>query len=209
MATPEGQKYTKDQEELFKYIEEHTKRSTKTVFDALAIYQTLYAEDSMNLTLPEWAKSIYPSKLKEVAAQVCYFENSTPLLKRLNGGRLLGKVIDHMVAKANNSLQPTNRKLFLYSCHENNVLNILAALDLFKTHFPKYSSSVLIELHYVKDVDDYGVKVFYSTDSSSEPELQKLENCAELCPLSQFVKLTIDRIPVNYTAECESNINLD
>lgn len=163
----------------------------------------------MNLTLPEWAKSIYPSKLYEVASQVNYFENSTPLLKRLNGGRMLKRVIDQMLAKANHTLEPTNRKLFLYSGHENNVQSILATLDLFRPHFPSYTSSVIIELHHVKDLDQYGVKVFYLTDASSKPKLQKLENCSELCPLSQFVELTRHYIPVNYTAECESNIYLD
>lgn len=207
MTSEEVQKYTQDHSDLLKYVEGHTKRSIKTILNVFDIYQTLNSEDAMNLTLPEWTKSVYPSKLHEVAAQRCYFENSTPLLKKLNGGRMLGKVVDQMLAKANNTLQPTNRKLFLYSGHENNVLNILATLDLLKPHVAKFAASVFIELHSTED--NYGVKIFYLKDPSLEPELQKLENCEELCPLSRFIELTKNRIPGNYTAECESDIYLD
>lgn len=39
------------------------------------------------------------------------------------------------------------KKMFLYSCHDENILHILGALDLFTPHVPNYSSSVIIELH--------------------------------------------------------------
>lgn len=51
------------------------------------------------------------------------------------------------------------RKIALYSGHENNVLNILAALDLFDAHFPFYTSAVIIELHYLESKKEYAVKV--------------------------------------------------
>lgn len=64
-----------------------------------------------------------------------------------------------MVAKTEGSLSPHERKIFLYSGHENNVINVLAAMNLYKTHFPNYSSAVLIELHYLRSRQDYAVKV--------------------------------------------------
>lgn len=161
----------------------------------------------MNLTLPDWARAIYPSKIHSVAAQRTFIENSTPLLKRLNGGRMLGKIIHQMLAKANNTLQPANRKMVLYSGHDCNIFSILAVLDLLEPHVPKYSSFVLFELHLVENT--YGVKIFYVRDPSLEPELQKLENCDEFCPLEEFVEITEKRIPGNYTAECESSVYLD
>lgn len=64
-----------------------------------------------------------------------------------------------MLAKSTHNLQPHARKIFLYSGHENNVINVLAAMDLFETHFPNYSSAVIIELHYLSDKEGYAVKV--------------------------------------------------
>lgn len=72
---------------------------------------------------------------------------------------MLGKVIEQMIAKSEEKLVPEQTKIYLYSGHENNVINILAALDLFKPHVPKYSAAVIIELHYLEDSKRYGVKV--------------------------------------------------
>jgi hypothetical protein len=74
-------------------------------------------------------------------------------------GRMLGKVIDQMVNKANSTLVPLERKIFLYSGHENNVINILAALNLFQPHVPKYTASAIVELHWIAELQSHGVKV--------------------------------------------------
>lgn len=74
-------------------------------------------------------------------------------------GRSLKKVIDHMLRKANGTLVPQERKAYLYSGHENNVINILAALNLFKPHVPLYSAAVVIELHYLPDVQTHTIRV--------------------------------------------------
>lgn len=140
---------------------------------------------------------------------------------------MLGKVINNMVAKTEGSLHPHERKIFIYSGHENNVINVLAAMDLFRTHFPLYSSAVLIELHYLRSRQDYAVKVsticfiiivayqtlwlqvLYVRDAYKEPEELTLQDCDTLCPLNTFIKLTEKHVPGNYTAECDSLINLD
>lgn len=72
---------------------------------------------------------------------------------------MLKQVIEHMKRKVNGTLLPPQKKLYLYSGHENNVINILAALNLFKPHVPKYSAGVVIELHYLPDVNTHAVKV--------------------------------------------------
>lgn len=72
---------------------------------------------------------------------------------------MLKTVIEHMQRKVNGTLLPKQKKLYLYSGHENNVINVLAALNLFKPHVPKYSAGVVIELHYLPDVNTHAVKV--------------------------------------------------
>ncbi|XP_050303568.1 venom acid phosphatase Acph-1-like [Anthonomus grandis grandis] len=201
--------YIKMHKSSFQYIANHTGKPINKLSDVFQIYQTLTAEATLNLTLPEWTNRVYPEEVTKIAAKQCEIENYNDVLKKLNGGRMLGKVIANMVAKTEGSLHPHERKIFLYSGHENNVINILAALDLFKTHFPKYSSAVMIELHYLRSRQDYAVKVLYIRDVYKPPEELTLENCDVLCPLNTFIKLTEKHVPKNYTAECESTINLD
>lgn len=43
----------------------------------------------MNLTLPEWTKSVYPEDITNIAAKQCEMENYNDILKRLNGGKMI------------------------------------------------------------------------------------------------------------------------
>ncbi|RZC35300.1 His Phos 2 domain containing protein [Asbolus verrucosus] len=209
LASAPAQRDVKANEKLFEYIEENTKKPIRTLSDVFSVYQILNAQEIMNLTLPEWAKSVYPDQIHAIAAKQCEYENYNAVLKRLNGGRMLERVLKHMVNKSFNDLSPAGRKIFLYSGHENNVINILAALNLFRPHVPKYTAAVIIELHYIADRNDHAVKVLYLRDVNAEPEVQTLEGCDALCPLSNFVQITHLHVARHYTAECGSNVNLD
>lgn len=210
LNSEEAQSIIKEYKSTFDYITQHTGKKVKDLGDMLSVYQTLYAEDNMNLTLPEWTRSIYPEKLSYLAGQRCNFENYNDVLKRLNGGRMLSRVIQNMLLKSTDALHPKETKMFLYSGHENNVLNILAALNLFDPpHVPKYSAAAIVELHYGKQNKSFAVKVYYVRDVYAEPELQILNDCDALCPLTKFVEITRPRVPVNYTAECHSTVYLD
>lgn len=72
---------------------------------------------------------------------------------------MLKKVVEHMKAKSKNELTPAGRKIYLYSGHENNVINILAALNVFTPHVPNYSAAALIELYKLAEGEEYAVKV--------------------------------------------------
>lgn len=52
------------------------------------------------------------------------------------------------------------RKLFLYSAHENNIAFTLIGLNVFKPHVPSYASYILMELHEING--EYGFKVSFT-----------------------------------------------
>ncbi|CAH0554071.1 unnamed protein product [Brassicogethes aeneus] len=207
-SSPEYLIVLKEHKKLLQYIAKNSGKPMNSLVDVFNIYQTLCSEKSLNLTLPEWANTVYDD-IEELAGKQCEIENSNDILKKLNGGRMLGQVIKQMLAKTENKLYPEQTKIFLYSGHENNVINILAALDVFKAHVPKFSAAVLIELHYLKDSQQYAVKVFYSRDVDNSLEEQTLPGCGTLCPLTDFIRITEKHVPQNYTLECNSNIDLD
>nr|CAH7724609.1 unnamed protein product [Callosobruchus chinensis] len=213
LTSEKHQEYLKSMGSTLDFLTENTGIQVQTTSAAFGVYQTIRAEHVMNLTLPKWTgNGIYPEALNQLAIRQCLVENSTPKLRRLNGGRSLQKAIDNMLEKSECRLQPTNRKIFLYSGHENNVVNLLTVLGFFDTaedqHFPEYSSAFVIELH--EDNEEYAVKLLYLRNVEAEYEEKQLEGCDDvLCPLEDLISLTKTVVPVNYTNECQSSVNLD
>lgn len=68
-----------------------------------------------------------------------------------NIGPLLKNIIGNMEKKSQHSLNP-NRKLWIYSAHDETVANMLMTLNLFEPHCPPYTATLLIELRV--DIND-------------------------------------------------------
>lgn len=65
------------------------------------------------------------------------------------------KIISDTQTKIKNS---NDRKIYLYSAHENNIAELLIVLGIFEPlHIPDYGSYVTFEVH--KIGDEYGIKV--------------------------------------------------
>ena len=54
-------------------------------------------------------------------------------------------MIQHMKLKSKHALTP-NRKVWMYSAHDETVANMLMTLNLFEPHCPPYTATILIEL---------------------------------------------------------------
>lgn len=51
----------------------------------------------------------------------------------------------HMQQKSKHSLIP-NRKIWMYSAHDETIANLLMTLNLFEPHCPPYAATLLVEL---------------------------------------------------------------
>lgn len=135
------------------------------------------------MRIPTWAKKIYPEPLHTIASYQCLFENYNPVLRRLNGGKhlttrkffckselflghMLQKFIQISQQKIDGTLTPPGRKIYLYSGHENDVVKILAVLNVFQQHLPPYSSAVMLELRRHTKTGEYGFMVTKSQKSN-------------------------------------------
>lgn len=68
------------------------------------------------------------------------------------------KIVSDTEHKINNTLIPQQRKMFLYSGHENNIVSMLELFNLRnKDGVPPYGAQVIIELHKVNGT--HGIKV--------------------------------------------------
>lgn len=73
-------------------------------------------------------------------------------------GYLLRKIVTDTEHKINHSLIPQERKMFLYSGHENNIASMLELFNLREfVDVPPYGSQVLIEVHNINNT--YKIKV--------------------------------------------------
>lgn len=66
-------------------------------------------------------------------------------------------MIDHMEKKSKNALVP-DRKVWMYSAHDETIANMLMTLNVFEPHCPPYTATILIELR-VNLKDQYFVTV--------------------------------------------------
>ncbi|XP_011503445.1 PREDICTED: prostatic acid phosphatase-like isoform X2 [Ceratosolen solmsi marchali] len=199
LNSPEIKNLDKINFELYQYL---TKMSGKTVFSLQSVeylYNILFIEELNNKSLPKWTKSIYPDKLKPLAEKSFTISAYNKILQRLKSGPLLKNMIEHMKLKSKHILMP-DRKLWIYSAHDETIANMLMTLNLFDPHCPPYTATLLLELR----INTKNEHIFYK-NSSKEPTLLTLPGCTAACSLNQFILLTKDVIPVNWERECLMN----
>lgn len=201
----------KENEKVYTYLTAKTGNKVSSLKTAEYIYDTLFIENLYNKTLPEWTKAVFPDKLRPIAQKSFTINAYNKILQRLKAGSLLGEMIDHMDKKSKNALVP-NRKIWVYSAHDDTVANMLMTLNLFEPHCPPYTAMVLIELRR-NSKEQYFVTVSYK-NSTGEPILLTLPGCTTLCPLYEFIAATKDVVPEDWEKEClmdweklEYNIN--
>ncbi|XP_076627533.1 prostatic acid phosphatase [Colletes latitarsis] len=199
LKSPEMKRIDKENKDLYAYLTKKSGNKISSLRTVAELYDILFIENLYNKTLPEWTKSVFPDKLKSIAAKSFTIRAHNKILQRLKSGSLLGEMIDHMEKKSKNILMP-DRKVWMYSAHDETVANMLMTLGVFEPHCPPYTAMILIELR-VNLKNQYFVTVSYK-NSSSEPLLLTIPDCITLCPLNQFIALTKEVIPVNWEKEC-------
>ena len=199
LNSPELKRIHKENKRLYQYLTEKTGNKISSLRSVEQLYDTLFVENLYNKTLPEWTKSVFPDKLKSLAAKSFTISAYNKILQRLKSGLLLGEMIEHMEKKSKNALVP-DRKIWMYSGHDETLANMLMTLKVFDPHCPPYTATMLLELR-VNLKNQYFVTVSYK-NSSEEPTLLTLPGCIAFCPLNQFIALTKDVVPVNWEKEC-------
>ncbi|KAL2734139.1 prostatic acid phosphatase-like [Vespula squamosa] len=199
LKSPEIKKINQKNKHLYDYLTKKTGMSVTSLKDVDHIYDTLYIEKLYNKTLPEWTKIVFPDKLKPLAAKSFTINAYNKILQRLKMGLLFREMIDHMEKKSRNALIP-DRKVWIYSAHDETVANMLMTLNLFDPHCPPYTATILIELR-INSKKEYFVTISYK-NTTEGPNLLTLPGCNTLCPLNKFIQLTKDVIPEDWHKEC-------
>ncbi|XP_008555614.1 prostatic acid phosphatase [Microplitis demolitor] len=184
---------------LYDYLTHNAGKKIDSLKELEYLYNTLYIETLYNKTLPDWTKSVYPDKMKPLADFSFKIAAYNKIMQRLKIGLLIGEMTDHMVLKSHGKLSP-DRKIWMYSAHDDTVANLLMALNLFYPHCPPYAATVLIELR-TNLINEFLVTISYK-NTSGEPSLLTLPGCTPSCPLDDFIRLTKDVVPTDLEREC-------
>ncbi|KAL0276395.1 UNVERIFIED_CONTAM: hypothetical protein PYX00_003983 [Menopon gallinae] len=139
-------KIDSDNSDLYKYLTEKSGAQINSILSLESLYNTLEIEERNNLKLPEWTKSVYPEKMKDIAALSLALFTFTDKQKRLKGGPLVGDIAQHISQKVLNTLKP-NRQLFLYSGHDLNLVSTFRVLGFPELRKPENGAALIFELH--------------------------------------------------------------
>uniref|UniRef100_A0A1B6BZM2 acid phosphatase n=1 Tax=Clastoptera arizonana TaxID=38151 RepID=A0A1B6BZM2_9HEMI len=185
---------------LFDYVTVNTGVAINCFMDLFRIYDILYVQYLYNLTLPEWAESVFPEPMGEAALHHFVLPTSNQPLQRLKAGPILGEIVQRFQEKQLGILDP-DRTMWMYSAHDTTIANLLNSLNVFDAHIPPYAATVLIELR--RKNDEHFVTILYRNNSEHDAQLLTLPNCAPACPLDNFTKIATPLIPSDWDLECQ------
>ncbi|NP_001155147.1 venom acid phosphatase-like precursor [Nasonia vitripennis] len=201
-ASEEFQNKLRVFEPLMRNLTIETGKEIKNSNDLYFLWFALMSEYAMNLTLPSWAYTIFPTgKLLDGINLEYDIASFNDELKKLNGGMLLRKFIDDMVLYSKGDKSIVDQRIKLYSGHETNIAAVLQVLGLYYPHPPEYSSAVFVELH--EDDGVYSVKVKYYKGKPSEHEEMTIKGCGSPCTLENFQKVLAHVTPSDEDIKCD------
>nr|CAD7260514.1 unnamed protein product [Timema shepardi] len=169
----------------------------RTLASAQAHLAGLYPPTEQNLAQPNINFQVIPIHTTDIVNdKVNYFN--------IKSGPILKEIIANTKAKVKGTLSP-DRKLYIYSAHDSNIVSLLQGLKVFNGFLVPYASAVMIELR--SKADEYFITVSYKNSTKIDPYLLQISGCDALCPLDSFVELTKTIIPDDLIPEGNERLN--
>ncbi|KAJ8960267.1 hypothetical protein NQ318_003992, partial [Aromia moschata] len=173
------------------YISDNAGKNMEPYYDLYILYFGLTAEVDWGFELPPWTNAVYPDFLRSMVIKQYLTMARTTKMVQMVSGLLLKKILFDTIYKIVNT---NDRKIYLYSGHEANIALLLIILGLFdKPHVPPCGAYLIFEVHMLDNY--YGIQIYYQNYTTDVPQLLKLPNCEDLCPLDQFEAIVERYLP--------------
>lgn len=188
--------------DLYKYLQLHSGKHIDNATAVEYLFNTLDIENSNGLTLPEWTRTVYPDKMKNLAARSLAIFTETDILKRLTAGPLVKEISDNMDSKRT-AVSKTDRKMVLYSAHDVTIVNVWRTLGFTDMIKPDFGASLILELHTTRSGADHEVKLLYLNSTATRNlNILNMPKCGQPCYLDTFLRLIKPLLPVDWDREC-------
>ncbi|XP_029438183.1 lysosomal acid phosphatase [Rhinatrema bivittatum] len=169
-----------------------------------SVYDTLFCEQSHNLTLPPWVSPNVLQRLKDLkdfSFRFLFGIHRQVEKGRLQGGVLLGQILKN-ISEAANTSRPQRLKLITYSAHDTTVVALQMALNVYNGKQTPYASCHMFEL-YEEDSGNFSVEMYFRNESGKEPFPVALPDCPQRCPLQDFLLKTQSVISQEWDHDCQ------
>lgn len=133
----------------------------------------------MNLPAPEWLTKDVMLGLKGYYKMYMDFESARPILKRLNAGAIVKKLLRNI---KRNDIRDIDRKIYLYSVHDSHVGGLARTLKIPDHQVPVYGSTIVLEKLRSNLGNEYVRVSFEKSIKNTNKDLQKI-----MLPLFQYI----------------------
>lgn len=189
-----------DNAQLLEELTKHSGMPIKTPEDVQSLYGTLRAESEYGLKLPAWTKDYYPKALENLTELSYIYNVQTDEMKTIKAGPFLKKMSTEFDSKRKGTLK--DLKISLYTGHDSTIVNILAALDVWKQQQPVYGIMALFELVEDKESKEIGVQIYLRNSATSGAIPLTIPGCDHFCPLDKFLEVTKKYTPEDRKSLC-------
>lgn len=205
MASKEFQDLFEEYEWVFKYCTKMSGRNVTNLVQADFLADTLFIEESKNLTLPDWTRRVYPQPLGMLQELMFKVSTWTPEMARLRAGPLIKKIWEHLESVASQYQENSSfngYKMIMYSGHDLTQAYLLNALGAFDPPiFLPYASCLLLELFHNTVSDEFEIRMLFRNETQSGPF--EIPICGqEFCSLAWFDNYTTNIRPGDWSEEC-------
>uniref|UniRef100_A0A0R3RW06 Lysosomal acid phosphatase n=1 Tax=Elaeophora elaphi TaxID=1147741 RepID=A0A0R3RW06_9BILA len=205
LKTEAVQELLKSNDGFFRYIGEHMNvdggnydlDNIWLVYDPLKVIT--YHKDKHQF--PKWVNETIWNKISEMYHLWGYYQYSTDLLKRLQGGELWKEIF----ARLNNLMKERSvwkQKLYAYSAHDDTLAVLLSMFGLKVTTYPEYTALVLLETHQINN--QFVLQLYYKNVTDSDQIYQfPIAYCDGTCTVAKLETATRNFVPLNWDMECD------
>lgn len=180
-------------------------------------------QQSLNLSLPSWYNDEDFENIYKATRIYLDTLSGTPELNKRNGGTLTRKFVENMNLSESST---KHKKIYLYSGHDKTLHAFIKAHNLTLTSFPDFGSAVLVEKlrdsqnksyikvwnkfliismnskNYFKQTFLLFLQLILWTGNPKTLTTLKLENCSEICPMEEYLKIVGPVLPSDDDMRC-------
>ncbi|KAJ8668933.1 hypothetical protein QAD02_000192 [Eretmocerus hayati] len=153
-------------------------------------YNSLVVQKSLDLPLPDWYTDEKFKKLHDAASFYLNTLSYTKELKRANGGTYVRRFVENM----NDTNSAKGRKIYLYASHDKSLHAIARFHNITLPRIPDYGSAIVVEKLRDQKNNRY-VRLLFWSGSPKKLTVLRIDECAEICPMEQYLKIVTPMLP--------------
>ncbi|GJQ82955.1 hypothetical protein Trydic_g5955 [Trypoxylus dichotomus] len=173
-------------EDVIAYLRQKTGDFREKYVFAYKTYSTLLAETELGLTVPEWASTLFPETLADIA-KVEVEQMYKGKNRVLGAAHFMQKLINDTILMLDDEPEVRGRKLYMYCGHDMNIIAILSWLDVYMAHLPNYGAYLVFEIHEV--LNNHYIKILYENNDGRSAREIYIPHCGVICRFDEFIAL--------------------